>query len=168
MTISMDELKTLATGAGLNYFVDPSRPAILMGFKGMFGSYQLVALVELDGRFVQLRTVGYGNCPVGHPHLEAVLRVIGELDYKLRLTKFGWDPADGEIVGYADLWLEDATVTQAQFIALLRAFVPAIDVGHDRLTKTMATGIDPEGTTGGGAGVGAGAGDRPVSEPFTV
>ncbi len=71
------------------------------------------------------------------------------MDYRLRVTKFGWDPRDGEIVAYADLWLEDATLTQKQLAAMLRAFLPGIDLGRARITATMATGVDPDGTTGG-------------------
>lgn len=150
MTISLDKLKSLVKAEGLAYFEDPSRPAVLLNFKGNNGSYMVVMLVELDGRFMQFRTVGYGSCPADHPHLEAVLRVLGDMDYKLRVTKFGWDARDGEIVAYADLWLEDATLTQKQLAAMLRAFLPGIDLGRARIAATMATGVDPDGTTGGG------------------
>jgi hypothetical protein len=154
VTISLDQLKSLVRAEGLAYFEDPSRPAILLNFRGNNGSYMVVMLVELDGRFMQFRTVGYASCPADHPHLEAVLRVLGEMDYRLRVTKFGWDPNDGEIAAYADLWLEDATLTQKQLAGMLRAFLPGIDLGHPRITATMATGVDPDGTTGGGRGPG--------------
>jgi Putative bacterial sensory transduction regulator len=154
VTISVDQLKSLAKAEGLGFFVDPNRPAILLNFSGHDGSYQVVMLVELDGRFIQFRTIGYAKCPSDHPNLAAVLRVLGEMDYRLRLTKFGWDPADGEVVGYVDLWLEDATLTQKQFGAMLRALLPAIDMGRARITKTMETGVDPDGTTGRGGGAG--------------
>ena len=159
MTISLDKLKSLVKAEGLAYFEDPSRPAILLNFKGNNGAYMMVMLVELDGRFMQIRTIGYGSCPADHPHLEAVLRVLAETDYRLRLTKFGWDPNDGEIVAYADLWLEDGTLTQRQLAAMLRAFLPAIDMGRARINATMATGVDPDGTTGV-----AGGGGRPVAQ----
>jgi hypothetical protein len=143
VTVSIQQLQALAAGAGLKFFMAPDRPVMLMGFTGMFGSYQVIATTDLDGRFMQLRTMGYGSCGADHPHLEAVLKVLAALDYRLRLTKFAWDESDGEIIAYADLWLEDATLTQAQFAAMLRAFVPAIDLGHERIVKTMQTGVDP-------------------------
>jgi hypothetical protein len=158
VTITLDKLRSLAERQGLKYFIAPDRPALAMGFTGLTGSYQVIMLVELDGRFLQFRTMGYGKCPSDHPHLEAVLRILGELDYKLRLTKFGWDPTDGEIVGYIDLWLEDATLTQHQFEAMLGAFLPAIDQGHARIAKTMETGIDPEAPGGPGTGTSTGTG----------
>jgi hypothetical protein len=144
VTITIDKLKSLAEKQGLKYFVAPDRPALMMGFGGANGAYQVIMHIDLDGRFLQFRTLGYGSCPSGHPYLEPVLRVLGALDYKYRLTKFGWDPTDGEIVAYADMWLEDATLTQQQFTAMLSAYVPVIDQGHARIAKTLETGVDPE------------------------
>jgi hypothetical protein len=148
MAVTLDKLKSLASAEGLKYFLAPDRPAILATFGGLTGNFQVIMLVELDGRFLQFRTIGYASCPAAHPHLEAVLKVLASLDYKLRLTKFGWDPSDGEIVAYADLWLEDATLTQKQFAAMLAAFLPAMDLGHERIQKTIDTGVDPEGPGG--------------------
>lgn len=158
MTITIEQLKSLAEREGLTYFVAPDRPALLANFGGLTGSYQVIILVELDGRFLQLRTLGYGKCPADHPHVDAVLRVLGALDYKYRLTKFGWDPTDGEIVGYADLWLEDATLTQGQFAGMLHALIPAIDQGHARIARTIETGVDPDGSTVPGTGTSTGTG----------
>lgn len=149
MAITLDELKALVEAEGLKYFLAPDKPALFLGFGGLTGSYQVLMLVELDGHFLQFRTLGYASCPVGRPHLEAVLKVLGALNYELRLTKFGWDPSDGEIVGYADLWLADGTLTQKQFSAMLAAYVPGIDMGHDRIQKTIDTGVDPQGGDGG-------------------
>jgi hypothetical protein len=141
--MTLDELKGLATEAGLKYWVDPDRPVLMMYFSRLFGQYQVVVPLELDGRFLQFRTLGYQSCPSNHQHLSAVLRVLGELDSRLRLTKFGWDPNDGEIVGYADLWLEDGTVTQQQFRGMLECFLAGIDVHYPRITQTIETGTDP-------------------------
>ncbi len=141
--MTFEELKQLATAEGLKFFVAPDRPAVMMGMRGLYGSYQIVVPLELDGRFLQFRTIGYLSCPADHPHIDAVLRLLGQLDYELRLTKFGWDPSDGEIAAYADVWLEDATLTQQQFSGILHLFIPGIDVNHKRITETIETGTDP-------------------------
>lgn len=167
MTISLDQLKSLVQAEGLGFFEDPRRPAILVNFSGNNGAYMVVMLVELDGRFVQFRTIGYGSCPPDHKNLLPVLRVLGEMDYRYRLTKFGWDPADGEIVGYADLWLEDGTLTQRQLAAMLRAYLPAIDQARPRIARTVETGIDPDGTAAGGGGAGIPA-QAPTRDPLSV
>jgi len=141
--MTLEELKKLAEGQGLKYFLAPDRPMLMMGMRGLFGSYQLLVPLELDGRFLQFRTLGYLSCPSDHPNLDAVLRTLAELDYQLRLTKFGWDPTDGEIVGYADVWLEDGTLTQRQFAGILELYVPGIDFNYKRISETIETGTDP-------------------------
>lgn len=141
--MTFEELKKLAEGAELKYFIAPDRPTLMMGFGGINGNYQVAVKLELDGRFVQFRTVGYLSCPSDHPHVDAVLRLLGELDFQLRLVKFGWDPTDGEIAAYVDVWLEDGTITQKQFSAMLQCFIPGIDFNHQRISKTIETGSDP-------------------------
>ena len=141
--MKFDELKNLIEREGLKYFVAPDRPVIMLGMVGIFGRYQMVIPLELDGRFLQFRTVGYLSCPADHAHVDAVLRVLVELNYRLRLTKFGWDPSDGEIAAYADIWLEDGTLTQAQFTRMLQSFIPGIDLNYPRISRTIETGTDP-------------------------
>lgn len=141
--MEFDELKKLTEAEGLKYFVAPDRPVIMLGMVGIFGRYQMVIPLELDGRFLQFRTVGYLSCPADHPHVDAVLRVLGELNYRLRLTKFAWDPTDGEIAAFVDIWLEDGTLTQRQFTRMLQSFIPGIDLNYLRLTRTIETGTDP-------------------------
>ncbi|MFH1330149.1 MAG: YbjN domain-containing protein [Actinomycetota bacterium] len=143
MPMTLDKLKKLCEGEKLKYFLAPDRPMVMLGFGGINGRYQVVVPVELDGRFVQFRTVSYLHCPADHRHLEPVLRILSSLNYKLRMTKFGWDPTDGEIVGYADVWVEDGELTQAQFSSCLRCLLPAIDLNYKRLTQTLETGEDP-------------------------
>lgn len=143
MSITIDELTSLLDSQGIRYFLDPRSPAALANFSGIFGSYQIVFSIELDGRFLLIRTLGYATCPPSHPSCRTVLEVIGSLDFSMRTTKWGWDPADGEIVACVDAWLEDAVVTEAQFAQWLRTFLPGIDIAHNRIVTAMATGKDP-------------------------
>jgi hypothetical protein len=72
-----------------------------------------------------------------------VLKVVGEENYRRRLVKIGWDPADGELVAYADVWIEDGTLTQQQFSRMLHVYLPVMDMAYGRLKKTIETGHDP-------------------------
>jgi hypothetical protein len=141
--MTLDQLKRLLSTRGITYFVAPDKPMLLMGFGGLHGSYQVVMNIELDGKFLMIRTLGYGSCPKSHPHCDAVVQVLGALNFLMRTTKFSWDPNDGEIVASLELWLEDAAVTDQQFQALLGAFLPALDIAHHRVSATMETGTDP-------------------------
>ncbi len=143
MALTLDQLRRLCDQAQFKYFVDPTRPALLCGVQGLAGRYQFVMLLDLEGQFLQFRTIGYANCAASHRHVGAVLRVLGDLNYKLRFVKFGWDPADGEIVVYADVWLMDGGLTQQQFARMLGNYLPSIDQNSVRISQTIETGQDP-------------------------
>ncbi|OFV84235.1 MAG: hypothetical protein A2W26_09655 [Acidobacteria bacterium RBG_16_64_8] len=143
MAMTMDEIKHLLTTEGIKYFIAPDRPALLAGFGGVNGSYQVLTLLELDGTFLQLRTIGWLHCPPDHPALTEVLKVVGEENYRRRLVKIGWDPGDGELVAYADVWIEDGALTQQQFSRILHVYLPVTDMAYGRLKKTIETGHDP-------------------------
>jgi hypothetical protein len=144
MAMKMEELKKLMEGEKLKYFIDPSRPALMLSLKGMAGTYQFVVLLEIEGTFIQFRTLHYLQCPADHPHLLEVLKVIGSLDCLKRFIKFGWDPSDGEIVGYSDITLgEDGRLEQKQFHQAIGFFVTGVDISYKRLQETIETGKDP-------------------------
>lgn len=143
MALRLPELKKLVDGEGLHCFVDEERGALLLPMHGPHGRYQIVLVLELEGTFLQIRTISLHHCPTGHKHLEPVLQALLRMNYELRLVKFGWDPRDGEIVAYADLWIMDAAVTKAQFSRMLHNYLPALDVCYGRIVKTLETGKDP-------------------------
>jgi Putative bacterial sensory transduction regulator len=75
--------------------------------------------------------------------INELLKVLGHLNYKLRLVKFAWDPSDGEIVVYADTWLVDTELTQAQSQRVIQGYFSALDMHSSRIDKTLETGKDP-------------------------
>ena len=143
MALTMNELKALLKTEGIRYFLDPDRPTIMFGVQGLNNSYQCIISVELDGEFLQFRTVRYLNCPSAHPSLTETLKVLGDLNYSKRIVKFGWDASDGEIVAYVDMWLKDNNLTEDQFSALIHNFLLAVDMTFLRLKNTVETGKDP-------------------------
>lgn len=143
MAITFDALKQLVEAAELKYFVAPDRPVIMLGFQGLLSQVQLVISLEDQGEFLQFRTIHFLECPAGHPNLGEVLKAIGHLNYSRRLVKFAWDPSDGEIVMYADMWLVDSAPSRGQFRRMVQSFFGSADLGHGRLKLTIDTGKDP-------------------------
>jgi Putative bacterial sensory transduction regulator len=145
MSMTLDDLKELFEKQGVTYFVapDPARPAILATFQGVNGAYQVITHLEVDGTFVQLRTINWLHCPAGHKAVGEVLKAVGDENYQRRLVKIGWDPTDGELVAYADVWVEDGKLTQQQFSRMLSVYLPVMDMAYGRLKKTIDTGHDP-------------------------
>ena len=142
MALTLDELRRLADAVDFRYFIDPKNPTLLCAAQGRAGSYQFVMSLQLDGTFLQFRTLQYQRCPDGHAHLAAVLRVLAEINTQLRFVKFAWEP-QGDIFVFADVWLMDGGLTQQQFRRLLGNFLPSIDEQYPRVSQTIATGRDP-------------------------
>jgi hypothetical protein len=143
MALTIDELRRLVDSVNYRYFVDPTKPVLLCGAQGKSGRYQFMMMLEMEGRFLQFRTLHYHQCPANSPHLGAALNLLAQLNYQLRFVKFGWNAKDGEIVVYGDVWLMDAGLTQQQFSRVLGNYLPSIDENYPRIVQTVATGTDP-------------------------
>lgn len=144
MPMTMDELKALTTSMGLNYYVHPEQPKLMMGVSGKHAKFQLTVTLEVDGRFLQCRSASLASCPADSPHLGAVLELLATINYQFRLVKWGWDRKDGEIVAYADSWLADGKPSREQYEGMLEFFMQGIDTNLPRIEKTIETGVDPE------------------------
>lgn len=143
MALTMKQLRKLADDTGLKYFLSPEGSRLMLSARGPNGLYQFLILLELEGRFLQFRTLSYLHCPDGHEHLTPVLRVIADITYRSRLVKYSWDSSDGEVVVHADLWIMDSQVTQQQFAQMIQNYLAMLDVQHPRLKKVLETGEDP-------------------------
>lgn len=143
MPMTMEQLQALLREQDLKYFLDPDQPAVLLGVRGVHGTYRFVIAIQTEGRFLQFRTVDYLRCSRDHACSAEVLATLGAINFEKRLVKFGWDRSDGEIAAYADMWIEDGTVTAQQFERMLQNFMPTVDLGYARLKTAMETGEDP-------------------------
>src|SRR5207249_546391 len=110
MAITNGDLQKLLGNEGLTYFIHPETSALLFNFTGMFARHQAVVSLQTEGTFMQFRSLGYLRCPPTHSHLDSVLKVLGHINYLRKSIKIGWDPADGEVVGYVDHAVEDGGV----------------------------------------------------------
>ncbi len=149
MAITLDDLKELVKGENLRFLLDPDRPILHIAMGGATGRFNFVIILQDEGRFLQIRSADYVVCPLEHEHSNLVLRILAELNHRMRFIKFGLDPSDGEIVAFADLWIVDGTVTQAQFKRMMSNFVPAVVPARLRIQAAMESGKDPgqEATT---------------------
>ncbi len=143
MTITFEQLKDILDKEGLKYFEDSRESRILLGMGGMHGRFEIMISLIDSGAFLQFRTLRYLECRPGHENVPAMLKVITELNLRMRLVKFCWDAGDGEVLAYADMWLVDNTLTQKQFSRMMSNLMPAIDLNVRRLRETIETGQDP-------------------------
>ena len=146
MTCILPELREFLETEGLQYYLIPDQDGVMLTMKGTEGKYQFKILLELDGEFLQFRSIDYLHCPQGHQNLETTLQVLGEINYRLRLLKFGWDPADGEIAVFVDLWMMDATITQGHFSRMANSFMSIMDDEYPRLLAAIESGVGVDGS----------------------
>lgn len=137
MATTMGELRALLDGMGLKYYLHPNKPMVLASFGGNNGSYRIGILLEFDGEFLQFRTMSYEHCAADAASLPEVLELIGGLNFRQRLIKYGWDSSDGEIAAYADMWLMDTKLTQQQLQRMLQNYIGALDRNHPELEKAL-------------------------------
>jgi hypothetical protein len=143
MAITFERLQELLRGEGLAFFIDPGHPRIMLGGVGLHGTYHLGIALEADGQFLQFRSLQLLRCPPQSPNLKTMLEVITRINYQYRFLKLAWDPNDGEIVMYGDLWVADNTVTQAQFHTMMGNYLSGLDVHSFRIRQALETGKDP-------------------------
>jgi hypothetical protein len=143
MAMTLDEIRSFMKKRDLKYFVDPEGSRLFFGMTGSYGRYQFYIALDVDGQFLQFRTGNYLTCPLDHPHLLEVLKVLGSLNYTLRFVKFGWDASDGEVVVYGDTWVMNGKVTWEQFDQMLSNYISVVDTNFERLKTTLETGEDP-------------------------
>ncbi len=156
MPIAMPQLQALMNGENLRYWIHPEQPSIMFNYQARNGLYHIMISLRNDGTALQVRTIGYMNCPANSPHLAAVLKVLAAVNYGWSFVKFSWDQGDGEICATGDVYVMDGVITQQQFSRVLGVFIPSIDYHGPRISTAIATGNDP-GDPGaappGGSGV---------------
>ena len=143
MAITFAQLQDLMKKEGYNFYLAQNEPTLRFWIRGLFGQYDILVPLQDDGRFLQFRTMNYLTCPPQHLNLPGVLKTLLTINSQKRLIKFAWNPAEGEIVAYADIWLMDNQLTQEQFSRMLGSFVPGIDVCYPRIKTALETGKDP-------------------------
>ena len=144
MRFTLSRLRELLDNEGLQYYLMPEHEGVMLNFRGDNARHQLIVLVEEDGEFLQFRSLEYLSCPANHPNLQATLKVLGECNYRLRAVKFGWDPRDGEIAVYVDLWVMDAEITREQFKRIVDGYFTIMDDQHPRIKAAIDYGICPD------------------------
>jgi hypothetical protein len=144
MPATIEQIRGWFDASDVRYMVDPNDGSLMCGGTGDAGQHFMMRLyVEAEGRWVQLRSVGFLKCPPDHKHLQPVLRLVAFLNYEYRCLKLGWDQKDGEIAAYADLLVADTQPTQGQIFGLIGFFVARLSDVHPRLMVTLTTGQDP-------------------------
>jgi hypothetical protein len=145
MALTFPGLMAFLTEAEVKFLIAPDLPMLAITLATPSGrTFLLHATIEAEGTLLQLRTNGYLVCPPSSPFRDAVLRLLNELNFKLRIVKFCLDAGDGEVVVYADLAVMDSTPTITQVMALTGFVMERVRETAGRIEAVITTGLDPE------------------------
>lgn len=150
MSLKPETVKGYLDRIGVRYMeVSSGDPAVLLAhMAGEHGAYTTSIQIEEEGTFVQFRAPKLAVCRKSHANIDTVLQVLGAINYRYRFLKLGWDPSDGEIAGYGDMWLMDGTVTFDQFHRSFFGFLSALDDAYRRVQMAIFTGKDADDESG--------------------
>lgn len=144
MAVNFDQLVSFLEAAEIRYLLVPRQPAVALGTTTETGRHFLLhVVVEAEGSLLQLRTTGFAYCPPTSPNFSAVMMLLNELNFRLRMVKFTMDPADGEVVVFTDLAVLDSAVTQTQIVGLISFVMERLRECAGRVEATAVTGSDP-------------------------
>ncbi|MCS7225849.1 MAG: hypothetical protein NZ821_02530 [Gloeomargarita sp. SKYB31] len=126
------------------YDVDTERNRIVTGVKTTnMERLVLVIALEENGEFFKLyapQVLQIRN----HPHQAAALQTLLTIAWETKMVQWEYDPSDGEVRAIIEFPLEDAPLTERQFVRCLDALVRIVDEkAYPRLQQTLETGQDP-------------------------
>jgi hypothetical protein len=144
MALTFENFQAILRGGDIHYLLAPDQTMAAIGMSTESGRYILVhCFLEATGTLLQFRTNGYLLCPPSSPHWTAVMTLLNELNFRLRLVKFTLDPSDGEVTVFTDLALLDSEATPSQVLGLIGFFMERLREYCDRIETTIRTGVDP-------------------------
>jgi hypothetical protein len=138
MPVSIEEIREFLDKKDVKYLFDAQKETFIISFT----PHVVLIRLEENGEFLQFRTLNFYQYKAGK-YREQILELVGSLNYRRKLIKFGYDPDDGEINGCVDIPIEDSAFTSTQFFRCLAALLEALEEGRRRLNMLLETGKDP-------------------------
>ena len=124
MEVNLERVKSMLDGIGI--VAHPANGSNLV-FAVEVGSKPLLVSVSIGASVLQFRTVGMLLAPAAS-YRAVLLDALLDTCLRYKVLKITFDPDDGEVVGYVDLFLAGAELTERQLQRCLATigFFPAI------------------------------------------
>ncbi|HAP43220.1 MAG: hypothetical protein A2087_01235 [Spirochaetes bacterium GWD1_61_31] len=100
----------------------------------------MVVRLEEDGEYIKVLAPNLYNFPAAAPNAQTVFRVLLGICWRTKLIKFEYDEQDGEIRALVEFPLEDAALTQKQFLRCLNGLVQIVDEYHPAIQSAIEGG----------------------------
>jgi len=119
--ISVEALRGYLDSADLVYSCDEAKGVLVLPFSGAQVSVRLLE----EGEAVVIYVPSLLAFDEAVRHRGALLRVMAQLNYRLKIGSFGLDPKDGEISVAHFVPVEDGDLTAAQFLRAVHSIASA-------------------------------------------
>jgi len=152
MPVTLSDIRCHLDEEKVTYTVVPERRLIQIRIisRDTEARHMVNIIVDEEGQFVGVRSVGFRTVTADHPFREALLTYLCQHNCSRGFVTLGWDPEQGSVVAEEHLFVGDADgVTHDQLITLLFAVVSAMDSLGLVIDVLLSTGLPPG--RGGGA-----------------
>jgi hypothetical protein len=141
MAITLNDLKSMLQRPQVRIFTDEDNTLLYPFVHGGQPLNVEAQLIEA-GDYLRLRIPYFLSCQECQDR-SALLTRLMELNYSLKMLKFGYDPQDGEVTVSIEIPLEDNELTARQVHRCMYMLTSVAVQERDRLLNWMRTGIYP-------------------------
>ena len=155
MATTVDQIAGYLKSNDLRHRIHEDRSVIVMGFASDHyvdtdGDKHIPVIIELeeDGEFIKIMVPYCYVCREG-PHKQALFQELLMLCWQTKMLQFEYDATDGEVRAIVEYPLEDAPLTERQFMRSLMGLVSLIDKHDYMIRRALDSGViekpvDPE------------------------
>ncbi len=141
MAITLNNLKSMLQRPQVRIFTDEDN-TLLYPFVHAGQTLNVEAQLIENGDYLRLRIPYFLSC-ADFQDRAALLTKLMELNYSLKMLKFGYDPQDGEVTVSIEIPLEDNALTERQVHRCMYMLTSVAVQERERLRDWMRTGIYP-------------------------
>ncbi len=147
MGSTLTEISVFLDSLGLNYHHNEEDDVIITGFGtknyvDTDGDKHLGVVIKLEenGEFLQIFTPKCYSVP-DETNRAALMQTLLMVSWKTKMIQFEFDDNDGEIRAMIEFPLEDAILTQKQFMRAFQGLVQIVDKYHPVMDKALTEGV---------------------------
>ncbi|HEY3353841.1 MAG TPA: hypothetical protein VGQ83_11375 [Polyangia bacterium] len=146
MATTYDTIRGFLDGPGCSYQFDEEQQVLVTGFKtehyvNQDGEKGLPVIIKLEenGEFLKVFSPAIYHVESGQRQLGVFLALL-HICWRTKMLQYEYDPADGEVRAMIEFPLEDAELTERQFMRIVFSLVELVDRYDPIIRRAMATG----------------------------
>jgi len=146
MATTYDTIRGFLEGPGCSYHFDEEQQLLVTGFRtehytNANGEKGLPVIIKLEenGEFLKVFSPAVYHLEPG-PHQLSVFLALLQICWRTKMLQYEYDPSDGEIRAIIEFPLEDAELTERQFMRIVFSLVELVDRYDPIIRRAIETG----------------------------